>query len=92
MLLHTVRGPTSFEDIRTINGYVCSTNREACEKLGLLEEDQHWDSTLSEATLFSVPSKIRSLFAIILTTCTPSDPQGNENRTSNEITYLKYCY
>lgn len=78
LLLHHVRGPTSFNDLRTINGYLCNCFREACENLGLLEDDQHWDFTLQEATDFCNPSKIRSLFAIILTACNPSDPKGNE--------------
>lgn len=78
MLLHNVRGPSSFDELKKVDGYLCSTYREACEMLGLLEKDQHWDLTLTEALLFSVPSRIRSLFAIILTTCTPSDPQGNK--------------
>lgn len=76
MLLHSVRGPTCFDDLKTIEGELCSSYRETCEKLGLLEDDQHWDLTLTEASLFSVASKIRSLFAIIITTCTPSNPQG----------------
>ncbi|XP_031632403.1 uncharacterized protein LOC116346472, partial [Contarinia nasturtii] len=76
MLLHTVKGPTSFEDLRTVNGELCQTNREACLKLGLLENDDHWDKALEEATLTSHPRQIRNLFAIIITTCAPSDPKG----------------
>ena len=76
MLLHAVRGPTSFQDLRTIEGELCATFREACQKLGLLEDDQHWDRTLSEAQLTSFPPQLRSLFAIILTSCHPSNPSG----------------
>ena len=76
MLLHTVRGPTSFIDLKTVEGAECSTYRQACQQLGLLEEDRHWDSTMNEAALVSSPSQIRGLFAIILTTCSPSDPKG----------------
>lgn len=79
MLLHTVRGPTSFDGLRTIDGILYSTYREACEKLGLLEDDHHWDLALTEASLFSVPYQIRSLFAIILTACSPSDPHPMSN-------------
>lgn len=50
MLLHEVRGPTSFQTIKTIDGEVCETYREACFKLGLLENDQHWNTTLTEAS------------------------------------------
>ncbi|XP_075449145.1 uncharacterized protein LOC142490614 [Ascaphus truei] len=74
ILLHTVPGPTSFDAIKTVNGQVCETYREACQKLGLLEDDQHWNTTLAEAALQSLPTKIRNLFAIILTTCNPSNP------------------
>ncbi|UYV66363.1 hypothetical protein LAZ67_4001469, partial [Cordylochernes scorpioides] len=76
MLLHVVKGPKSFEAIKTVNGQICQTYREACFKLGLLENDQHWDNTLAEASETCHPKQIRTLFAIILTTCSPSDPKG----------------
>ncbi|RCN29090.1 hypothetical protein ANCCAN_25155 [Ancylostoma caninum] len=41
LLLHTVRGPTSFTDLKTVDGEVCETYREACQRRGLLENDQH---------------------------------------------------
>lgn len=44
-------------------------------KLGLLENDNHWNTTLTEASLTCHPKQIRTLFAIILTTCAPSNPQ-----------------
>ncbi|XP_063909244.1 uncharacterized protein LOC135126934 [Zophobas morio] len=76
MLLHVVKGPTSFQAIKTIDGQECETYREACFKLGLLENDQHWDNTLAEASETRHAHQIRTLFAIILTTCAPSDPKG----------------
>ncbi|XP_063901249.1 uncharacterized protein LOC135120859 [Zophobas morio] len=76
MLLHVVKGPTSFQAIKTIDGQECETYREACFKLGLLENDQHWDNTLAEASETCHAHQIRTLFAIILTTCAPSDPKG----------------
>lgn len=75
MLLHEVRGPTSFQAIKKIDGEVCETYREACYRLGLLENDKHWDTTLTEASTTCNPHQIRTLFAIILTTCAPSDPK-----------------
>jgi len=74
MLLHTVRGPRSFVDLRTVDNEVCQTYREACLKLGLLEDDQHWVNALQEAELASGADQIRRLFAIILTQCNPSNP------------------
>ncbi|CAF4750159.1 unnamed protein product, partial [Rotaria magnacalcarata] len=55
LLLHTVRGPTSFEAIRTVNGQVCATFREACQLNGLLEDDDQWDATMSEAATIQSP-------------------------------------
>ena len=34
-----MKGPTCFEDLRTVNGELCSGFQEACQKLGLLEDD-----------------------------------------------------
>ncbi|CAF4976546.1 unnamed protein product [Rotaria sp. Silwood1] len=75
LLLHTVRGPTSFETLRTVNGRICATFREACQLHGLLEDDQQWDATMSEAAAAQSPARLRNLFALILTTCGPSNPK-----------------
>ncbi|QQP49076.1 ATP-dependent DNA helicase, partial [Caligus rogercresseyi] len=58
LLLHVVEGPTSFQALRTVEGEVCASFKEACSKRGLLEDDQHWDLTLEDA-----------LFAIMLVYC-----------------------
>jgi hypothetical protein len=76
MLLHTVPGPTSFLALKTVHGEVCETFREACQKLGLLENDEHWEMTLSEGSVTCFPAQIRNLFAIILTTCNPANPKS----------------
>ena len=41
MLLHQehCRGKTNYTDLRTINGEVCESYQEVCDKLGLLEGD-----------------------------------------------------
>ncbi|CAB3220694.1 unnamed protein product [Arctia plantaginis] len=66
--------PTSFETPRTVNGVIFPTYRAACEQLNLLENDTHWDTTIAEAIISSSPSQIRTLFAIIISTCFPSNP------------------
>ncbi|XP_073518740.1 uncharacterized protein [Phyllobates terribilis] len=68
MLLHVVKGPTSFSDLKKVGGHVCETFTEACQRKGLLENDGHWDITLSEAAATQTPKRLRHLFAIILTT------------------------
>lgn len=46
MLLHIVKGPTSFSEIRTILGQEYPTFRSACEALGLLGDDQEWSNPI----------------------------------------------
>lgn len=75
LLLINKRGPTSFQELRTVNGHVCATYREACQELNLLENDAHWDTSLADASNTARPQQIRTLFAVILTTCFPSNPK-----------------
>lgn len=76
MLLHVIKGPTSFQDLRTINSVYCPTFQSACLALGLLEDDNHWDKTLEEAALSDYPAKIREFFAIMLVFCQLSNPSN----------------
>ena len=39
MLLMVVKGPRSFDDLKTVDGHICDTFHEACLKRGLLEDD-----------------------------------------------------
>ncbi|XP_067939446.1 uncharacterized protein [Watersipora subatra] len=75
ILLHKVTGPTLFQQLRTVDGIVCSTFKEACLNRGLLEDDRQWRNTLQEASVSDSPSQLRNLFAIILISCNPSDPK-----------------
>ena len=50
MLLNTVKGCTSFEDIRTINGVVHPTYKSACKALGFLDDDSEWIECINEAS------------------------------------------
>ncbi|GFX54986.1 ATP-dependent DNA helicase [Trichonephila clavipes] len=45
----------------------------ACQELNLLKNDAHWDTALADASNTARPQQIRTLFAIILTTCFPSN-------------------
>ena len=76
LLLHEVRGPTSFTTLKTVAGIVHPTFHSACKSLGLLEDDANWDHTLEEASLFHSPNRIRDLFAVILVFCQVGDPEN----------------
>ncbi|CAF3486417.1 unnamed protein product [Rotaria sp. Silwood1] len=74
LLLHTIRGPTSYEALRAVNGRICANFREACQLMGLLEDDAQWDATMAEAATVQSPARLRNLFVILLLTCGPSNP------------------
>ncbi|XP_073305876.1 ATP-dependent DNA helicase RRM3-like [Primulina huaijiensis] len=74
LLLH-VRKPTSFTNLRTINGRTFPTFREAAQMLGLMENDHSADVCLEEATAYLMPSALRQLFATVLIYCNPANPK-----------------
>ncbi|GFY20901.1 uncharacterized protein TNCV_1121351 [Trichonephila clavipes] len=41
MLMNVIQGPTNFLDLKTVDGQELETFRQVCEKLGLLEDDNH---------------------------------------------------
>ena len=63
-LLHN-KSCTDWPDIRTYNGIVHDTYKEAAIARGLLQSDRCWEETLEEARVFRMPSQLRALFAII---------------------------
>ncbi|XP_071928923.1 uncharacterized protein [Coffea arabica] len=75
MLLMHVRKPTSFQDLKVVNGYVCQTFKEAANLLGLLHSDNAAELCLQEASAYQMPSSLRQLFASILAYCTPTNPR-----------------
>ena len=74
LLLFHVRGPTSFENLRTVDGEVCQYYSDAAKKRGLLADDAAWQATLQEAAFSSGAKQMRDLFAVMLMTCEMSDP------------------
>ncbi|XP_038687481.1 uncharacterized protein LOC119986860 [Tripterygium wilfordii] len=80
MLLNVVKGPTSFEDIRTVNGVVFDTFKEACYALGLLEDDKEWSECLEEVAIWATGEQLRQFFATLLLFCEVSDPLALWNK------------
>ena len=54
LLLH-VPGATSFEDLRTVEGCLYDTFKEAAQKHGLFNDQTTWDQTLNEAAFMKMP-------------------------------------
>ena len=76
VLLNHVAGATLFECLRTVDGKILPTFREAAERRGLTEADNTLDESLAEATEWMMPYALRRLFATILVFYEPSDVFG----------------
>ncbi|CAH1451756.1 unnamed protein product [Lactuca virosa] len=74
ILLNKVKGPKSFPDIRTVNGQVCPTFRDACYALGLLEDDREYIDAIEEASHSGSGYYLRFLFATMLKSNSLSKP------------------
>ncbi|XP_076913570.1 uncharacterized protein LOC143572235 [Bidens hawaiensis] len=75
ILLNRVKGPQSFEDVRTVNGRLQPSFRDACYSLGLLEDDQEYIEAIEEASHSSLGHGVRALFATMLSTDSLSRPE-----------------
>jgi len=51
MLLNCVKGATSYEHLRTVDGIEHDTFKDVCITMGLLAEDNEWHQALEEANL-----------------------------------------
>ncbi|KAH9556577.1 hypothetical protein CY35_07G036900, partial [Sphagnum magellanicum] len=51
MLLNYVKGATSYEHLRTVDGRVHDTFKYACIAMGLIADDNEWDQALEEAAM-----------------------------------------
>src|SRR6266542_3677415 len=76
VLLNHIAGSTSFEDLKTVDGVLCGSFREAAERRGLIEADNTLDECLTESEQFAMPASLRRLFATILVFCEPGDVRG----------------
>ena len=93
VLLNHVTGATSYEDLRTVDGQLMPTFREAAEKRGLIEADNTLDDCMTEAELFRMPSSLQRLFATILVFCEPSNVRSlwNKHLESMSEDYNRNC-
>lgn len=85
LLLHNIHGPTSFVDLRTIDGVQYNNYIEACEFLGLLENDNQWTDTMADAVLCKSPNLIRELFATLMSFCGLSNPNQLWEHFRNDL-------
>lgn len=68
LLLNIVRGPESYTDIKTVQGVLYKTFKEACYAYGLLDDDKEYIDAIDEASFWVSAKYLRRLFVILLTT------------------------
>lgn len=73
LLLH-VKGARSFEDLRSIDGTMYNTFREAADARNLIANDTEWQRCLAEAVTSEMPSELRQLYALICIFNRPKHP------------------
>ncbi|XP_013601568.1 PREDICTED: uncharacterized protein LOC106309027 [Brassica oleracea var. oleracea] len=66
LLLTKVKGPTRFEDIKTIDGVEYPSFQDACYALGLLDDDQKYIDAIMEASNWGSATFLRKLFMRLL--------------------------
>ncbi|OBZ80110.1 hypothetical protein A0J61_11841, partial [Choanephora cucurbitarum] len=66
LILVNIVDSKSFNDLKTVNGFQCSTFKQACLQLYLIEDGQEWIRCFEEASLFSFVDSLRSLFITAL--------------------------
>ena len=74
ILLCHVTGPTSFEDLKTVDGTICATYKDACRMRGLIDDDTEWQVAMDELRQTGSALQLRKLFVVILNYCEPSNP------------------
>ncbi|XP_027108916.2 uncharacterized protein [Coffea arabica] len=85
LLLSCVCAPASFDHLLTVNGIRMNSYREAAFQMGLLQSDTYIEDTLDEAATFQMPSSLRSLFAVMLAFCSPSNPKHLWEKYETEL-------
>ncbi|XP_052625657.1 uncharacterized protein LOC111914445 [Lactuca sativa] len=83
ILLNKVKGPTCYEDIRTVNGTIYESYKDSCYALGLLDDDREYISSIQETHHWATASFCRSLLVMLITSDSLSRPHHVFKETYN---------
>ncbi|XP_029157800.1 uncharacterized protein LOC114930213 [Nylanderia fulva] len=91
ILLLNIKGATSYNALKTVNGVLHQTFTSACLALGLIEDDDEWKRAISKASIWMMPRQLRYLFVRILMHCQPLHPKElwNEFQVAMSEDYIR---
>ncbi|KAM0834024.1 hypothetical protein ACQ4PT_063881 [Festuca glaucescens] len=69
MLLMLVKGAKCYADVRTYNGTVYGSFKDACTARGLLGDDTEWYYAFDEALEWGIGNQLRQLFVTMILYC-----------------------
>ncbi|XP_071738385.1 uncharacterized protein [Rutidosis leptorrhynchoides] len=75
ILLNKVKGPTCFEEIRTVNGILYDSYKDACYAIGLLADDKEYIASIKEVHQWACGEQCRDLFVSLITSDSISCPE-----------------
>ena len=81
MMLTVVKGPTSYEAIKTVKNILYDTFREACYAMGFLGDDKEYIAAIKEASVWATGIFLRILFVTLLLSSTMDRPIHVWNNT-----------
>ena len=87
-----IRGANCSENLRTVEGVVQPTYRDACFALGLLDDDKEYIYAIKEASFWGSGRFLRHLFAILLQSDSMARPvhvwENSWENLSDDILYM----
>ncbi len=95
MLLNCVKGATSYEHLRTVDGIEHDTFKDTCITMGLLADDNEWHQALEEAGVWASGRQLRNIFASMLMFCEVTNPRqlwdAHWESLSDDIEVMTHC-
>jgi hypothetical protein len=75
MLLNYVKGATSYEHLRIVDGREHDIFKDACIVMGLLADDNEWHQALEEVGVWASGRQLRDMLASMLMFCEVMNPR-----------------